>query len=179
VSVDGGYIALPQMLCTDRTSLDTAMSYWCEHMESERKHVECSFGILKGRFRIFKLPIQSHKFAEIDDMFVTCCILHNMCLDFDGGDVGWNVDGSDGEFSEDENHQTYFHRARVHPIRLDTDTSWVARCPVRAVAGSRADTVEYKRKCKAHAVHFYTSLRKRELKLRPRKRKSRCPSSSV
>ena len=55
-------------------------------------------------------------------MFTVCCILHNMCLDVDGGDEGWNLRGStvtgsygpsgltfgwfqegiDGHFSDDE-----------------------------------------------------------------------------
>ena len=52
------------------------------------------FCILKSRFRILRLPIRIHNYAEIDGMFVTCCILHNMCIDFDGLDDSWNLGGS-------------------------------------------------------------------------------------
>lgn len=34
-------------------------------MESVRKDVECFFGILKGRFRILKMPIPFHKKEEV------------------------------------------------------------------------------------------------------------------
>lgn len=52
-------------------------------LESVRKDVECFFGILKGRFRILKLRIPYHKKEHIDNIFFTCCILHNMLHTFD------------------------------------------------------------------------------------------------
>lgn len=56
-------------------------------LESVRKDVECFFGILKGRFRILKLRIAYHSQEAIDNVFFTCCILHNMLHKFDGMDV--------------------------------------------------------------------------------------------
>ncbi|CAM9274653.1 unnamed protein product, partial [Pylaiella littoralis] len=47
-------------------------------LESVRKDVECFFGILKGRFRTLKLRLAYHCREDIDDIFFTCCILHNM-----------------------------------------------------------------------------------------------------
>ncbi|CAB1100705.1 unnamed protein product [Ectocarpus sp. CCAP 1310/34] len=44
-------------------------------------------GILKGRFRILKLRMPYHKREYIDNIFFTCCILHNMLHTFDGLDV--------------------------------------------------------------------------------------------
>ena len=93
-------------------------------MESERKDIEYVFDILKARFRILKLPIQMYDFDLINDVFHVCCIIHNMCLEFDRFDDGWNpgdsvseghygpdgldfggfVQGDDGLFSDDENH---------------------------------------------------------------------------
>ena len=58
-----------------------------KHLESVRKDVECFFGILKGRFRILKLPILFRSRERIDNAFFTCCILHNMLHAFDGLDV--------------------------------------------------------------------------------------------
>ncbi|CAN0416889.1 unnamed protein product, partial [Ascophyllum nodosum] len=49
-----------------------------KHLESVRKDVECFFGILRGRFRILKLPILFRSRERIDNAFFTCCILHNM-----------------------------------------------------------------------------------------------------
>ena len=72
LNVDGGYLCIPELLVGNPEDLDNFMNYWTTFMESERKHVECAFGILKARFRILKLPIQMLKFDDIDNMFVTC-----------------------------------------------------------------------------------------------------------
>ncbi|CAN0311429.1 unnamed protein product [Pylaiella littoralis] len=56
-------------------------------LESVRKDVECFFGILKGRFRILKLRLAYHCREDIDNIFFTCCILHNMLHSFDGMSV--------------------------------------------------------------------------------------------
>ena len=141
LSVDGGYISMPELLVGDPSSLDHYMNFWNHFMESERKHVECAFGILKARFRILKLPIHMHDFDEIDDMFHTCCILHNMCLEFDGHDDDWNlgdsltnghygpeglhfgdfVPGDDGLFSDDEHHEFYSCEGMYYDITPDID----------------------------------------------------------
>ena len=75
-------------------------------MESVRKDVECVFGILKGRFRCLKLPIYLHDKNVIDNMFFTCCILHNMLLTEDGYDRRWengvNWAGQAGLYEEGE-----------------------------------------------------------------------------
>ena len=55
-------------------------------LESVRKGVECFFGILKGRFRILKLAMAYQKQERIDNVFFTCCILHNMLHTLDGMD---------------------------------------------------------------------------------------------
>jgi hypothetical protein len=61
--------------------------YWSKRLESVRKDVECFFGILKGRFRILKLPLQYHTVDRVDSVFFSCCVLHNMLHAFDGLDV--------------------------------------------------------------------------------------------
>ncbi|CAN0415305.1 unnamed protein product, partial [Pylaiella littoralis] len=52
-------------------------------LESVRKDVECFLGILKGRFGILKLGILFQSLEDIDNMFFTCCTLHNMLHAFD------------------------------------------------------------------------------------------------
>jgi Plant transposon protein len=72
---------------------------WTKQTESVRKDVEGFFGIPKGRFRILKVPILFQKQEQIDNMFITCCILHNIIHGCDGrdeweNDVDWlGVDG--------------------------------------------------------------------------------------
>ena len=172
LSVDGGYICIPCLLLGDADSLEEAMNAFHEHMLGQRKHVECAFGILKGRFRIFKLPLMMHDFKEIDDMFVMCCILHNMCLDCDGLDQGWHLGdvvdededntydyiGSDGDFSDDDDH--YYHVGN-RTIKVVKKTDLSERCfqlPAY-VTGSKSDDAEHKRKRQAIAEHFYYCYR--------------------
>lgn len=88
---------------------------WSEMLESVRKDVECFFGILKGRFRVLKLPIPYRSKENIDNMFFTCCTLHNMLHAFDGMDVfeeNVNWDQLDGLFDSYERPPS-------------TDESWV------------------------------------------------------
>ena len=75
---------------------DNLFSKW---LESVRKDVECFFGRIKGRFRILKLPLYFRHKTDIDNVWFTCCILHNLLHEFDGlenleADVHWaGVDG--------------------------------------------------------------------------------------
>jgi hypothetical protein len=62
-----------------------------EWLESMRKDVECTFGILKGRWRILKAGIRVHGLEAGDNIWLTCCALHNMLLDHDGLDERWQA----------------------------------------------------------------------------------------
>ncbi|CAM9206972.1 unnamed protein product [Ascophyllum nodosum] len=54
-------------------------------LESVRKDVECFFGRVKG-FRILKLPLLLRQKIAIDNIWFTCCILHNLLHEYDGLD---------------------------------------------------------------------------------------------
>jgi hypothetical protein len=54
-----------------------------------RKDVECTFGILKGRWRILKLGEYLESAVGIDCVWFTCCALHNWLLEVDGLDERW------------------------------------------------------------------------------------------
>lgn len=55
-----------------------------QRLLSLRKDVECCFGRLKGRFRILKTPMQFRDASrrKIDNVFFTCCILHNLMMEW-------------------------------------------------------------------------------------------------
>ena len=82
--VDNGYldwsVTIPPMKTTDSRK-EIRFSAW---LESMRKDVECTFGILKGRWRILKTGIRTHSIESADKIWLTCCALHNMLLDVDG-----------------------------------------------------------------------------------------------
>ena len=54
-----------------------------------RKDVECTFGILKGRWRILKTGIRLESLEAADNIWFTCCALHNMLLEVDGLNKKW------------------------------------------------------------------------------------------
>ena len=60
-----------------------------EWLESMRKDVECTFGILKGRFLLLKYGIRSASIEHCDKVWLTCCALHNKLLFVDGLHKNW------------------------------------------------------------------------------------------
>jgi hypothetical protein len=63
-------------------------------VESARKDVECFFGIMKARFRLLRNPICIQAFHEIDAVWFSCIILHNMLLEHDGYTTALNTEAA-------------------------------------------------------------------------------------
>ena len=128
--VDGGYHKWRCLQCPLKHTSKSKESLWSRWVESVRKDVECTFGILKGRFRCLKLPIYYGDKECIDNMFFTCCILHNMLLKVDGYDVRWESDvnwaGQDGNH-HDKDMSTIFrnHYQRHKNATPYTDYSMI------------------------------------------------------
>ena len=81
-----------------------------------RKDVECTFGILKGRFRILKTGIRLHGTDAADKIWMTCCALHNWLLEVDGLSEGWESGTRsewEGELGDNdtEDIENYFDRS--------------------------------------------------------------------
>lgn len=82
---------------------------WSSRLESVRKDIECVFGRIKGRFRIFKTALLFSTREKVDNAWFTACIIHNMLLQFDGlgkleEDMDWvgkdgMADGKTGRFA--------------------------------------------------------------------------------
>jgi len=80
----------PDFSGTAELQQDVALS------ESVRKDSECTFGIMNRRHRVLKVPMLS-TLSQLDLIFRTCGILHNMLLQF-------NVLDTIGEGEEDWEH---------------------------------------------------------------------------
>jgi hypothetical protein len=100
---DGGYPKRPLLICPFKDQQEGSDMYtWSKHIESLRKDVECTFGILKKRFMILKHACRLHNIEDMERIFRTCCVLHNILLARDGRD-NWerlleddeNVDNTD------------------------------------------------------------------------------------
>ena len=57
------------MMCPIKHARSMEEIAWSKRLESVRKDVECFFGVLKGRFRILKLPILYKEMEDIDNVF--------------------------------------------------------------------------------------------------------------
>ena len=55
--------------------------FFSTNLESVRKDVECTFGILKKRWRVLNNGILFRDINVCDKVFTTCCCLHNFLLD--------------------------------------------------------------------------------------------------
>ena len=90
ILVDGGYLNWSSTIPPFKIYGNVHEGRWSKWAESMRKDVECTFGILKGRFRILKTGIRLHSFTTMDNIWFTCCALHNMLLEIDGLASRWN-----------------------------------------------------------------------------------------
>ena len=124
--VDNGYLARSTTVPPIKTSNSRAEIRFSSWLESLRKDVECTFGILKGRWRVLKTGIRIHGTEGPDKVFLTCCALHNKLLDIDGLDKQWEqgvpsiwsteYDNDDGdEDNEEDNIEAgYCHTSKCY-----------------------------------------------------------------
>lgn len=136
IIVDGGYHLWRVLQCPYKIASEEAEVWWSKALESVRKDVERTFGIMKKRFRMLKMPMLFRDMDDISYMFFTLCILHNMLLRYDGRDLRWvnevfreedeeQYSSSDDEIidEEEENHL----RAREARVRDTLDRTRVGR----------------------------------------------------
>jgi len=124
VIADGGYLDIPQIIRGFEASGEKVKYKFSDWIASVRKDVECFFGILKMRFRFLKNPITLQNKVDLDNAFVTCCIINNMILRHDGlntlweDGVNWRTLNPAGEdIPEDLEADPVYH-----PVVHDTDT---------------------------------------------------------
>eukprot|EP00961_Rhodomonas_salina_P205805 2777848-Rhodomonas_salina.1 len=82
--------------CPMLHSSDADDHRFSQQIEAVCKDIERTFGVLKGRFRIPKVPVLLHNQDKVDHVFWTCAILHNMIRKFNfqkrwEADVDWTA----------------------------------------------------------------------------------------
>lgn len=110
VIVDGGYLnwsvtVPPFQWCDFQSQLR-----WSQWLESLRKDVECTFGIMKKRFRCLSHGIDALSVEKADKIWRTCCAIHNMLLIEDGYDDLWE----EGELPSTESNAFSIMRLFEH-----------------------------------------------------------------
>jgi hypothetical protein len=81
---DGGYLRWPCLVTGINDDTNHAMRVMSRKLGSVRKDIECTFGAMKKRFKWLKNWNALSNQADIDNVFTTCCILHNILLEHDG-----------------------------------------------------------------------------------------------
>lgn len=115
---DGGYNEWRCFMYPEQDPC-AALKRYSEWLESVRKDVECTFGILKGRFRLLKRGIELHSQRDVGALIKCCAIFHNLLLDEDETfiDIDWDQlcppdVAADDAFDEDEESNS--GEQRVH-----------------------------------------------------------------
>ena len=101
--VDNAYLSWSCTVPPVKDGLTYTVIRFSEWLESMRKDVEFTFGILKGRFTILRYGLRFARIEQCDQLWLTCCALHNMLLFEDGLDKNWeNGVASDWERFDSE-----------------------------------------------------------------------------
>ena len=87
--VDNGHLAWSITMLPMKYNIVHKWIRFYEWLESMRKDVECTFGILKIRFCILRHETRVKSIERCDDIWKTCCALHNMLFFIDSLHENW------------------------------------------------------------------------------------------
>ena len=110
--VDNGYLNWSCTVPPIKDEVIYKFIRFSEWLESTRKDVECTFGIMKGRFCILRYGVRMESIDRCDKLWATCCALHNMLLSVDGLNKGWTK----GITSDWENSNNEFNKNKQRKI---------------------------------------------------------------
>ncbi len=75
---DNGHLRWPTTICPfTRVSSGSAEGYFSSNLEGVRKDVECTFRILKKRWRILNNGFFHRRIDVCSNIFITCCWINN------------------------------------------------------------------------------------------------------
>ena len=88
--VDNGYLSWSCTVPPVKDGISYKAIRFSEWLESMRKDVECTFGIVKGRFTILRYGTRLHSIHKCDQLWLTCLALHNCLIEVDGLAENWD-----------------------------------------------------------------------------------------
>jgi hypothetical protein len=101
---DNGYLRWVSLMCPMKDASNDDIMAFSKVLESVRKDIERVFGILKKRFRILKNWSRQKYQHDIDNIFVFCCILHNLIITYRGSPNQHDEDEDDDGEHQEEGH---------------------------------------------------------------------------
>jgi hypothetical protein len=118
---EGGYLRWPQSTCLySSATAASAEGYFSSNLESIRKDVECTFGIMKKRWKILNNGLMYRDIKVCEKIFVTCSCLHNMLIDdmqmkHSDTRVGWGaLLGDDGIYLDGHTKPPNVDKSDLH-----------------------------------------------------------------
>ena len=79
---DNRYLLWPTSICSYlKANNATLEGFFSTNLESVRKDVECTFGILKKRWKVLNNGFKQRDIVKCKQIFIACCVLHNFLLD--------------------------------------------------------------------------------------------------
>ena len=90
ILLDNGYVKSGHMMHPLKNNNTYVKKIWSEMVESMRKDVECTFGIIKQMFAILKYGYRGHSHTTLDKIFLTCCTIYNQKLLWKYGNEPWS-----------------------------------------------------------------------------------------
>jgi Plant transposon protein len=88
---DNGYLKWPTMMPPTKSWVSDMEYNWSEMLESLRKDIECLFGQMKQEFAILQYGSRFNSLDLMDDIFLTCCAIHNQRKVIAGTDLPWSL----------------------------------------------------------------------------------------
>eukprot|EP00979_Chaetoceros_neogracilis_P013687 scaffold4001_cov141-Chaetoceros_neogracile.AAC.1 len=119
ILVDNGYLRWSVTIPPFKHCSAKKMIRWSQWLESMRKDVECTFGILKKRWTILSKGIQAKKIQNADMVWKTCCALHNMLLEIDGLDELWQDSVKCNDAEDNDIDEPCFALSRLNNPDVD------------------------------------------------------------
>ena len=104
--VDNGYLSWSCTVPPVKNAKTYQTIRFSEWLESMRKDIECTFGILKQRFSILRHGIRLESIDDCDKVWKTCCALHNILLKLDGYDNNWTAGNGNVNNNPNSSNQT-------------------------------------------------------------------------
>ena len=135
-TVENGYLSWSCIVPPINNRVTYKYVKFSEWLESLRKDLECTFGIMKGRFCILRYGTRLCSLRKCDQVWATCCVLHNRLLFIDGLHKNWST----GKLSNWEIRDDKFKNSTAGKFALNRLTRYHHN-ELEAVANADSTTV--------------------------------------
>ena len=119
ILLDNGYLQIPCMMEPSKWASSQWEIKWSEMAESLRKDIECLNGELKSGFGILKYGPRFGDLDLIDDIFLTCCALHNQRKIVSGLDEEYRINLAPPDLDSDMPVDEIFIQRRMNDLPYD------------------------------------------------------------